>query len=156
MSKICLENKVECVIATGDRDSLQLVEDGVSVRLSTNKQAIVYDRQKILEEYGVTPKELIEVKALMGDSSDNIPGIKGIGEKTALSLISKYHSIDNIFCNISNIEATTRIKNLLAAEDTEKMARLSRELGEIYTKVPISPKLSTYKRKNVEKFTHLF
>lgn len=151
LSKICLENKVECVIATGDRDSLQLVEDGVSVRLSTNKQPIIYNTQKILEEYGVLPKELIEVKALMGDSSDNIPGIKGIGEKTALSLVSKYHNINNIFSNISCLDATNRIKNLLMADEAEKMCRLSRELGEIYTKVPIDKKLSTYKRKHVEK-----
>ena len=151
LSKICLENKVECIIATGDRDSLQLVDDGVSVRLSTNKQAIIYDKHKILEEYGVLPKELIEVKALMGDSSDNIPGIRGIGEKTAFSLVSKYHNIDNIFSNILNLDATNRIKNLLMADEAEKMCRLSRELGEIYTKVPISKKLSTYKRKNVEK-----
>ena len=151
LSKICLENEVECVIATGDRDSLQLVEDGVSVRLSTNKQPIIYNTQKILEEYGVLPKELIEVKALMGDSSDNIPGIKGIGEKTALSLVSKYHNIDNIFSNISSLDATNRIKNLLMADEAEKMCRLSRELGKIYTKVPIDKKLSTYKRKDVEK-----
>lgn len=151
LSKMCLENKVECVIATGDRDSLQLVEDGVSVRLSTNKQPIIYDKQKILEEYGVFPKELIEVKALMGDSSDNIPGIKGIGEKTALSLVSKYHNIDNIFSNIPSLDATNRIKNLLMADEAEKMCRLSRELGEIYTQVPIDKKLSTYKRKDVEK-----
>ena len=97
------------------------------------------------------PKELIEVKALMGDSSDNIPGIKGIGEKTALSLVSKYHNIDNIFSNISNLDATNRIKNLLMADEAEKMCRLSRELGKIYTKVPIDKKLSTYKRKDVEK-----
>lgn len=149
VSNLCKHKNIQCYIATGDRDSLQLIKNGVSVRLSTNKEAIYYDEQKILEEYGVSPKELLEVKALMGDASDNIPGVKGIGPKTAFSLISKYHSIDNIFNNISGLETTNRVKNLLSADDALELCRLSKELGEIYTNVPISNNISDYKRNSV-------
>lgn len=151
VSNLCTQQNIQCYIATGDRDSLQLVKKGVLVRLSTNKEAIYYDEQKILQEYGVTPKELLDVKALMGDSSDNIPGVKGIGQKTAFSLISQYHSVDYIFNNISNLETTNRVKNLLSANDALELCRLSRELGQIYTKVPISNNISDYKRNSTQK-----
>ena len=150
ISSICSKENIECYIATGDRDSLQLIKKDVWVRLSTNKEAIYYDEKKILEEYGVTPKELLEVKALMGDSSDNIPGVKGIGQKTAFSLISKYHNIDYIFDNISSLETTNRVKNLLSADDALELCKLSKELGEIYTNVPISKNISDYKRNSVQ------
>ena len=90
LAKACEENGNECVIATGDRDSLQLVSDKTSVHLCSNKQDILYTPEKILETYGVTPKELIEIKAIQGDTSDNIPGVPGIGEKTA---VARYHSL---------------------------------------------------------------
>lgn len=150
ISNFCSNQNIECYIATGDRDSLQLIRSGVFVRLSTNKEAIYYDEQKILEEYGVTPKELLEVKALMGDSSDNIPGVKGIGQKTAFSLISKYHNIDYIFSNIPNLETTKRVKNLLSTSDALELCKLSKELGEIYTNVPISNNISDYKRLSTQ------
>lgn len=150
ISNLCVNQNIECYIATGDRDSLQLIKKGVFVRLSTNKEAVYYDEPKIIGEYGVTPKELLEVKALMGDSSDNIPGVKGIGEKTAFSLISKYHNIDYIFNNISSLEATNRVKNLLSEDDALKLCKLSRELGEIYTNVPISTNISDYKRLSIK------
>lgn len=150
ISNLCSEKNIQCYIATGDRDSLQLIKKDVWVRLSTNKEAIYYDEQKILEEYGVTPRELLDVKALMGDSSDNIPGVKGIGQKTAFSLISKYHSIDRIFNNIASLETTNRVKNLLSADNALELCKLSRELGEIYTNVPISKNISDYKRNSVQ------
>lgn len=150
ISNLCTQKNLECYIATGDRDSLQLVKEGVWVRLSTNKEAIYYDEQRILAEYGVTPKELLEVKALMGDSSDNIPGVKGIGQKTAFSLISKYHNINYIFNNIASLETTNRVKNLLNAKDALKLCTLSRDLGEIYTNVPISNNIADYKRVSTQ------
>ena len=87
-----------CVIATGDRDSLQLVSDTTRVLLTVTKaghpEITDYTKEKLFEDYGLTPDEMIELKALMGDSSDNIPGVAGIGQKTATDLITKYHSID--------------------------------------------------------------
>lgn len=150
LARISIESGNECVIATGDRDSLQLIDELVTVRLATNKEAVVYDIAKIKEVYGVSPNEMVEVKALMGDSSDNIPGVKGIGEKSALSLISKYHTIDNVFSQIDELETTTRIRNLLRAEDAKELANLSRRLGLINKYVPIDEDLNTYKRKQVD------
>ncbi|MDY3988879.1 MAG: DNA polymerase I [Massilioclostridium sp.] len=143
-ARLCREQKAECVIATGDRDNLQLVGDGVTVRLATNKEAILFDTDKIVQEYGVTPPELIEVKALMGDSSDNIPGVKGIGEKTALSLVSKYHSVSYILDHAQELDATTRVKNLLSAEGARELAEMSRMLGTIVDNAPIDGDLSHY------------
>lgn len=143
-ARLCREQNAECVIATGDRDNLQLVGDGVTVRLATNKEAILFDTDKIVEEYGVTPPELIEVKALMGDSSDSIPGVKGIGEKTALSLVSKYHSVSYILDHAQELDATTRVKNLLSAEGARELAEMSRMLGTIVDNAPIDGDLSHY------------
>lgn len=125
----------ECIIATGDRDSFQLITDRVFVNLAGNKEDVLYTPAKIYEVYGVTPAEMLDVKALMGDASDNIPGVKGIGEKTALSLIQKYHGIDGIFADVSAVEATKSVKDKLAAG--EESARLSRMLGEIVKDAPI-------------------
>ena len=89
LARACEEQGGECILATGDRDSFQLITDKVCVNLASTKEDILYTPAKIAEVYGVTPPEMLEVKALMGDSSDNIPGVAGIGEKTALSLIQK-------------------------------------------------------------------
>ncbi|MBS7369336.1 MAG: DNA polymerase I, partial [Oscillospiraceae bacterium] len=96
LSRACADMGQDCVIMTGDRDSFQLISDRVTVRLASNKEDIIYTPQKIREVYGVSPAEMLEVKTLMGDSSDNIPGVAGIGEKTALGLIQKYHSVQYI------------------------------------------------------------
>ena len=129
-----------CIIATGDRDSLQLVSDSVSVNLASNKGDILYTPQTVLEQYEITPKQLIEVKSLMGDSSDNIPGVKGIGEKTALSLIKTYETLQNILDNLDSILTTPRIKNLISEHRDE--AILSRTLGEIFCDVPLPFKVT--------------
>ena len=126
---------VSCVIATGDRDSLQLVSEAASVSLATNKGDILFTPDKVREDYGLSPKQLIEVKSLMGDSSDNIPGVKGIGEKTALSLIAKNGSLQNILDNLDSIDATPRIKKLIAEHREE--ALMSHTLGEINCHVPM-------------------
>lgn len=124
------------VIATGDRDAFQLIRDRVSVHLASNKEDILYTPEKIWETYGITPpKNMLEVKALMGDSSDNIPGVPGIGEKTALSLIQKYGTIDYIYENLDNIDASKGVKDKLAKG--KESAYLSRTLGEICREAPV-------------------
>ena len=135
-----------CYLATGDRDSLQLVRDNVSVLLASTKmgrpQTVEYTPDLVKEEYLVTPKELIEVKALQGDSSDNIPGVTGIGPKTAGEWISQYHSIDYIYEHIEELGFTPKKKeNLL---NDKENAYLSRELGTIVLDAPIDTDLSHY------------
>src|SRR5690606_19624167 len=97
----------EVIILTGDRDSFQLISDRVKVILPSTKsgktETTVYDKQAIMEKYGVLPHQLIDVKGLMGDSSDNIPGVPGVGEKTALSLISAYGSLEGVYEHIDEI-----------------------------------------------------
>lgn len=138
----CEKNGNECVIATGDRDSLQLVSDKTSVHLCTNKQDILYTPQKIMEEYGVTPKELIEIKAIQGDSSDNIPGVAGIGPKGAGELIKKYHSVDYIYEHIDELDIKDGVRNKL--KNSKENALLSRMLGEICKTVPIDTNPQSY------------
>ena len=125
-----------CYIATGDRDSLQLVRENVNVLLASTKmgraQSVCYDTAKITEDYLVsTPELLIDIKALMGDSSDCIPGVAGIGEKTAKDLISRFGSIDSIYENIETIDIKKGVHDKLVAD--REMAYLSRELGTIRT-----------------------
>lgn len=138
----CEKSGNECVIATGDRDSLQLVSDKTSVHLCTNKQDILYTPQKIMAEYGVTPKELIEIKAIQGDSSDNIPGVAGIGPKGAGELIKKYHSVDYIYEHIDELDIKDGVRNKL--KNSKENALLSRMLGEICKTVPIDTNPQSY------------
>ena len=105
LSKTCADTGNTCVIATGDRDSLQLVNDSVSVRLSKNLNGtMLYTPDVVKEEYGVEPKKLIEIKAIQGDSSDNIPGVAGIGPKGATELIQKYGDIDYIYEHLDELD----------------------------------------------------
>lgn len=142
LSRAAAGQNAECTICTGDRDSFQLVNDKVTVRLAANKEDIFYTPEKIAEVYGVTPREMLEVKALMGDSSDNIPGVPGIGEKTALSLIGKYHSIEYIYDNLDSIEVTKSVRTKL--ENGKDSAFLSHKLGEICLDAPVNTDLSVY------------
>ena len=127
------------LLCTGDRDSLQLITDRVSVILAkTAPQGAVYETMTpaaIREKYGVEPKELIEVKALMGDTSDNIPGVPGIGEKGALSLIQKYHTVEYIYAHLDELELTPSLRKKLT--EGRKSAAISRELGTICCEVPV-------------------
>ena len=102
LAAACEKDGGTTLLATGDRDSLQLVDASTTVLLATNKETIAMDEAAIQEKYGVTPPQLIEVKSLMGDASDNIPGVAGIGEKTALSLIQKFGSLENVYQNIDD------------------------------------------------------
>jgi DNA polymerase-1 len=137
----------ECVIATGDRDSLQLVNSGVTVLLASTKggrpDTTIYDTAKIKEVYGIEPKQLIEVKALMGDTSDNIPGVAGIGEKTALDLIVKFDSVKNIYDNIETLDIKPNLKIKLV--EGKQDAELSRELVEINCEVPVETQIEKLK-----------
>lgn len=136
----------ECVISTGDRDSFQLITDKVTVRLASNKEDVIYTPAKIGEVYGVTPREMLEVKTLMGDSSDNIPGVSGIGEKTALGLIQKYHTVDYIYRNLDTIEVTKGVRTKL--ENGRESAELSRKLAEITLEAPVDSDMSAYAVKS--------
>ena len=143
LSKACEDRGDRCFLATGDRDSLQLVSELTTVDLASNKQNIIYTPEKIMEDYGVTPKELIEVKAIQGDSSDNIPGVAGIGPKGASELISKYHSVEYIYENLENLDIKEGVrKKLTASKDN---AFLSRMLGEIRRDIPVDTNIESYK-----------
>lgn len=137
----------KCFVATGDRDSLQLVSDNTSVLLAATKMGkavtVVYDKAKIMEDYGVEPKGMIEIKALMGDSSDNIPGVAGIGQKTAGDLISRFGSIDYIYDHIDEIDIKKGVYDKLVAD--KENAFLSRTLGTINLDAPISLDMDDYK-----------
>ncbi len=143
---VSIKEDDHCYIATGDRDSLQLIRKNVSVLLTTTKmgrsQTVEYDEALLFEEYGVIPSGMIEIKALQGDTSDNIPGVAGIGPKTAGELIKKYTDIDNIYNNIDNIEVSPGVRNKLI--QGKESAFFSRELGTICTSAPINANLQFY------------
>lgn len=136
----------ECVIATGDRDSLQLVSESTRVLLTATKgghpELTDYTTTAVKDKYGITPKQLIELKALMGDSSDNIPGVAGVGEKTATELIKSYQNIDYIYENLDALDIKDSVRGKLAAG--RDMAFLSRELGTIFREVPDIKEVSDY------------
>ena len=153
LARACRESGAECVIATGDRDSLQLVGDGVTVRLAATKfgqpHVTVYDEQKIREEYGVAPPQMIDIKAIQGDSSDNIPGVAGIGPKGAGELVQKYHDLDSIYENLESLDIKEGMRRRL--REGKESAYLSRELGTICSTVPIDTELSHYLPKKQDR-----
>lgn len=132
----------ECVIATGDRDCLQLATENVNILLVKTKENVLYNPQKIVEDFGIEPHQVVELKALMGDSSDNIPGVKGIGEKTATTLITKYHTLDELYQHIDEVEATPRIKKLL--QEGKDDAYMSRTLATICCDAPVERDISKF------------
>ena len=138
----CDKSGDECVIATGDRDSLQLASDKTTIHLCTNKQDIRYTPEKIMEDYGVTPSELIEIKAIQGDTSDNIPGVAGIGPKGAGDLIQKYHSVQYIYDHLDELDIKDGVRKKLTA--SKENAIMSRMLGEICRTAPIDTDVSGY------------
>ena len=143
LSKTCADTGNTCVIATGDRDSLQLVNDSVSVRLSKNLNGtMLYTPDVVKEEYGVEPKKLIEIKAIQGDSSDNIPGVAGIGPKGATELIQKYGDIDYIYEHLDELDIKPGMRAKL--EKSRDNCFMSRMLGEICLTAPIDTELDHY------------
>lgn len=143
LSKACADSGNECFIVTGDRDSFQLVSDLVTVRLATNKETKIYTPDRIMEEYGVKPRQMIEIKALMGDSSDNISGVKGIGEKTALNLIHEAGSVDGVYEKLDEMKLTPSVRKKL--ESGKDDAYDSRFLAEICLDAPIEKSVEFYK-----------
>ena len=143
LSKACADTGNTCVIATGDRDSLQLVNDSVSVRLAKNLNGtMMYTPEVVEAEYGVPPKKLIEIKAIQGDTSDNIPGVAGIGPKGATDLIQKYDNIDYIYAHLDELDIKPGMRAKL--ENSKENAFLSRKLGEICLSAPVDTDLSEY------------
>ena len=146
LSAACAGVCSECVLATGDRDSLQLVGPHVTVRLASTKmgqpQVTLYDEAEIKAEYGVTPREMIEIKAIQGDSSDCIPGVAGIGPKGAGELIRAYHSVDYIYGHLDSLEIRDSMRKKLA--EGKESAYLSRRLGTIRTDAPVDTDPADY------------
>ena len=151
LAKFGEENDLEVKLLTGDRDSFQLASNKTTIMIPHTKQGKTetdyYDRDKVFEVYGVEPKQMIEVKGLMGDSSDNIPGVAGIGEKTALSLIQKYGSIDGVYKAIDEQNPEIKGKMLEKLVNGKDSAYLSRTLGTIDVNSPIEKILSDLERK---------
>lgn len=137
----------ECFVATGDRDSLQLISDNCRVILTATKmgrpEVTFFDRETLMEKYSMTPEQMIDLKALMGDSSDNIPGVAGIGQKTATDLIARFGSLDSVYENLSSEDIKDSVRNKLEAG--RDSAYLSRWLGTICREVPISRHIEDYK-----------
>ena len=139
VGRICSNNDWECVIVTGDRDSLQLIDENVHVKLVISRagqtSATLYDVEKFQEEYGFQPKRLIDLKSLMGDSSDNIPGVKGVGEKTAKDLLAKFGTLDGVYEHIDDPSIRPKLREKLAGD--KENAYLSYELATIRPEAPI-------------------
>lgn len=138
------KEELEVTVLTGDRDSFQLIDKNIKVRIPRTKMGKTetedYTVEKIEEEYGLEPLDLIEVKGLMGDASDNIPGVPGVGEKTALNLIKQYKSIDEVYNNID--EQKGKLKEKLS--ENKDLAYLSKTLGTIDTNAPIEKDLNVF------------
>lgn len=148
MSKLSVQNGIDVYLVTSDKDYLQLVDDKVKVILTkkgaTNTKEM--DRNAIFEDYEITPEEFVDLKALMGDQSDNIPGVSGVGEKTAIKLIKEYHNLDNLYSNIDNI--TGKLKEKL---ETDKMqAYMSKTLAQIVTDIPVEINFDEYKYREAD------
>ena len=139
VGRICSNNGWECVIATGDRDSLQLIDENVHVKLVISKPgqttATLYTEEKFREEYGFEPKKMIDLKALMGDSSDNIPGVAGVGPKTATELLLKFGSLDGVYANLDDPSIRPKLREKL--ETSKGNAYLSYDLATIRPEAPI-------------------
>ena len=142
LSKLCSDSGNECYVLTGDRDSLQLIDDKVTVLLATNKETIHYTPDRFREDYGFEPIRLIDLKALMGDSSDNIKGVAGIGEKTAKSLIQEFGTLEGVYAGYEESGLTKGVKAKLAAG--EDSAKESKWLATIVRDAPIETDLSSY------------
>ena len=151
---------IKTYILTVDRDSYQLIDENTSIVMPSTKtgktEYTIYDPQKLKETYNLEPKQIIDMKALMGDKSDNIPGVPLIGEKTALSLLEQYNNLDYIYENIDAIDVTDKLKERL--KDNKDMAYLSYKLATINTDVPVQMNYDVFKMKdvNLPKLSQLF
>ncbi len=135
-----LTDDTESYILSGDRDLLQLIDSKVTVLLATNSDTVVMKRDRFFEKYGIEPCEFVDMKALMGDSSDNIPGVGGVGEKTAAALIQNFTSLDGIYENIDDKRISKGVREKLLRD--KEQAYLSKKLAQIETHVPVEFKLN--------------
>ena len=156
LARSASEDGVHAYILTGDRDSLQLIDDNVSVLLVKTKETLKYNRALFRETYGVDPEVFVDVKALMGDSSDNIPGVAGIGEKTALKLIADFGDMDKLYESFADSSLSASVKQKL--ENGKDMAYMSRDLARIDTHAPIDTDLeaSAYNGPRKQELYDLF
>ena len=156
---------LDVTIVSGDRDTFQLASSKISIRIPHTKvgktEVDTFGEEEIKEKYGIEPKQLIEVKGLMGDTSDNIPGVPGVGEKTALSLIKEFKTIDNLYKAIEDETDNLKDKTREKLVENKELALLSRTLGTINTEVPLHEKIEDLKMqewnnsKLFEKFKEL-
>ena len=146
---------LKVTILSGDRDTFQLASKNITIRIPRTKAGKTeqeeYDEEKIKETYGIMPKQLIEVKALQGDTSDNIPGVPGIGEKTALTLIQQYNTIDELYEKIEKGEDTLKGKQKENIVENKELAYISKTLGTINTEVPIEDTIENLKVEEWDK-----
>ena len=140
---------VAAYVLTGDRDSLQLISETTHVLLATNKDTIEFGRDEFFEKYGIEPEQFVDVKALMGDSSDNIPGVLGIGEKTAFKLISEFSSLDGVYEKYADSSLTPSVKAKL--EVGRENAYMSKTLATITRQVPIDDDFESFKNEGFRK-----
>lgn len=146
-----LANKdVQVYILTGDRDSYQLVNENVKILYLSTKETKVIDENEVEEKYGVKPRDLIEVKALMGDTSDNIPGVKGIGEKTAIGLVQKYGTVEKLYEMLPSLSKEIAKGVYAKLEADKEMAFASRFLAEIEKNAPINLNLSDFEYRGTD------
>ena len=139
----------ESYILSGDRDLLQLIDDKITVLLATNHDTLVTKRDQFFEKYGIEPSQFVDMKSLMGDSSDNIPGVMGIGEKTAASLIQKFNSLDGIYENIDDKSIAKGVREKLIRD--KENAYLSKKLAKIKTDTPIKESLEDLRYTGIDK-----
>lgn len=162
LSRYGEKKNLEVTILSGDRDTFQLATDKVTIRIPHTKggktETDLYNKEKIIEKYGIEPQQLIDVKGLQGDTSDNIPGVPGVGEKTALSLIQRYGSIENLYKKIENGEDDLKGKQREKIVNNKELAFMSKTLGTINLQVPISDTLEDFKVEewNKEKVLEIF
>lgn len=140
-AKIASEKSLECLLVTGDRDALQLIDDNVNVLITKKGISDIhrFDADEVKKEYGLSPAQIVDLKALMGDSSDNIPGVPRVGEKTGTKLLKKYQTLEGVYENIDNMKKSRVRDNLIKYKD---QAIMSRELATIIKTVPIDIDIS--------------
>ncbi len=143
------EDGIESYILSGDRDLLQLIDEKTTVLLATNRDTLVMRREEFIEKYGIEPSEFVDMKALMGDSSDNIPGVAGVGEKTAATLIQSFSSLDGIYENIDDKRISKGVREKLLRD--KENAYLSKKLGKIETEAPIGKNLEELRYTGIDK-----
>ena len=155
LSKYGEKKGLEVTILSGDRDTFQLATDKVTIRIPHTKagksETDEYNKEKIIEKYGIKPKQLIDVKGLQGDTSDNIPGVPGVGEKSALSLIQKYGSIEKLYDAIEKGKDDLKGKQREKIIENKDLAYLSKTLGTINLEVPIKDSLEDFKVEEWDK-----